>query len=75
MNPSVENSIEKSELEKRADISIEKALEIIKENIPVGEVQCVYVKGSYVQHEMNEKSDVDIFIILKSNKYLIRITF
>ena len=58
------------ELKQKAEISIEKAKETILQNIPKEEILSIYVKGSYVQGELQESSDVDIVVILKTNEYL-----
>jgi len=60
-----------SELKKKAEISLQKAKEIILRNIPIDEVSAIYVKGSYVQDELTPASDVDVVVILKSEKYLL----
>jgi predicted nucleotidyltransferase len=58
------------ELKELADISISKAKETILEHIPNDEIISIYIKGSYVQDELQPESDVDIVVILKSEKYL-----
>ena len=60
----------RQELRIKADISISKAKEIILKSIPNDEIQAIYIKGSYVQGEMQPDSDVDIVVILKNDKYL-----
>lgn len=60
----------KLNLREQADISLQKAKEIILESIPTEEIISIYVKGSYVQDELQAESDVDIVVILKSDKYL-----
>ena len=57
-------------LKERADISIQKAREIILEHIPNDEIISIYVKGSYIQGELNSESDVDIVVVLRTDKYL-----
>ena len=54
----------------RAEISLQKAKELILEHIPNKEIQAIYVKGSYIQGELKEDSDIDIVVILKTKKYL-----
>lgn len=63
----------KTELERKAINSLNSAKEIILSNIPKGEIISIYVKGSFIRREMNEKSDVDTVTILKTNKYLPKI--
>ena len=58
------------EIKEKAKISIEKAKEIILQAIPNEEILSIYVKGSYAQDELQEGSDVDIVVILKSDEYL-----
>lgn len=57
-------------LKEKARISIEKAKEIILSSIPNEEIVSVYIKGSYVQDELTPESDVDLVVILKTEKYL-----
>ncbi|MEI6238093.1 MAG: nucleotidyltransferase domain-containing protein [bacterium] len=59
-----------STLKEKADISLQKAKETILSYIPNDEILSIYVKGSYVQNELQEDSDVDVVVILKSEKYL-----
>lgn len=54
-----------------AEISLQKAKELILEHIPNEEIQAIYLKGSYVQGELQEGSDVDIVVILKTERYLL----
>lgn len=58
------------ELKEKADISLSKAKEIILEHIPNDKIISIYVKGSYVQNELQPSSDVDVVVILKSEEYL-----
>jgi predicted nucleotidyltransferase len=58
------------ELKEQADISLFKAKEIILKSIPNDEILSIYVKGSYVQDELQPDSDVDVVVILKSDGYL-----
>ena len=58
------------ELKKKADVSLSKAKEIILESIPNNEIISIYIKGSYVQNELQPSSDVDVVVILKSEEYL-----
>jgi predicted nucleotidyltransferase len=58
------------ELREKADISLSKAKEIILKSIPNEEIVSIYIKGSYVQDELQPDSDVDIVVVLKSDEYL-----
>lgn len=60
-------------IEKRAIASIIKAKQILFENVPKEKIYAIYVKGSFVRREMNEKSDVDIVPITYDNKTLEKI--
>jgi predicted nucleotidyltransferase len=62
---------------KRITPQEEKAVKVLKigkkivlENIPNEEIFAIYAKGSFIRREMNEKSDVDLFIILKTKRFL-----
>ena len=70
MNKQEQGKIEYSGLKEKAEISIEKTKELILENIPNEEIISIYVKGSYVHDELQPDSDVDIVVILKTDKYL-----
>jgi predicted nucleotidyltransferase len=59
-----------SELKTKADISLRKAKELILQTIPNEEIISIYIKGSYVQDELTSNSDVDLVVILKTEKYL-----
>ena len=58
------------ELKVQADISISEAKETVLKFIPNDEIISIYIKGSYVQHELQPDSDVDVVVILKSEEYL-----
>ena len=58
------------ELKEKADISLSKAEETILKSIPNEEIVSIYIKGSYVQDELQPDSDVDVVVILKSDEYL-----
>ena len=60
----------KTKIEESAIKSLMKGIKIILENIPKDQIIAIYVKGSFPRREMNDKSDVDTFTILKTNKYL-----
>lgn len=57
-------------LKEKADISLSKAKEFILKYIPNEEIISIYIKGSYVQNELQLDSDVDIVVILKNDEYL-----
>ncbi|MFA6295301.1 MAG: nucleotidyltransferase domain-containing protein [Candidatus Paceibacterota bacterium] len=61
------------ELKEQADVSLSKAKEIILNSIPNDEIVSIYVKGSYVQDELQPDSDVDVVVILKSEEYLLAV--
>jgi len=42
----------------------------IFENIPPEHILSIYLKGSFYQREMNEKSDVDVSVVVDEDKYL-----
>ncbi len=63
----------KTSIEKKAIKSIDKAKRILFKNIPKKKIFAVYIKGSFVRREMNEKSDVDIAPITFDNKTLEKI--
>lgn len=63
----------KTKIEEDAIKSIRKAKKILFETIPKKEIVAIYIKGSFVRREMNEKSDVDIVPIVNDNKYLSKI--
>lgn len=57
-------------LEEKAHLTIERAKELILQSIPNNEIISMYIKGSYVQKEMQPNSDIDIVVILKTEQYL-----
>lgn len=57
-------------LKHKAEISIQKAKELILQSIPNNEIISIYIKGSFVRDELVPDSDVDIVVILKSEEYL-----
>jgi len=59
-----------SNIKEQANISLSKAKETILKYIPNEEIVSIYVKGSYVQDELQPDSDVDVVVILKSDEYL-----
>ena len=64
-----ENWKDKTDIEKRAIEAVERARQLILKSVPLEELVAIYVKGSFVRRELNEKSDVDTVTILKTNKY------
>lgn len=63
----------KTKIEKAAINTLKKGKEIILKNIPKDEIIAIYVGGSFIRREMNEKSDVDLWVIVKDNKLLPKI--
>ena len=61
---------DKTEIEKKAIKSLKMGLELLLETVPRNELVAVYVKGSFLTREMNEKSDVDFVTILRTGKYV-----
>jgi len=62
-----------TKIEERAIKSIKKAKRILFEEISKEKIYSIYVKGSFVRREMNNKSDVDIVPITYDNKTLRKI--
>ena len=60
----------KSSKEEIAIDSIEKAIKTLFEFIPKEKIISIYIKGSFVRREMDEKSDVDIVPIMFDNESL-----
>lgn len=69
MNNFYHNWQNTTKLEKMGISVLKLAKKIILQNIPKEEILAIYVKGSFIRREMNEKSDVDIVTILKTTKY------
>lgn len=63
----------KTSLELVAIEALEKAIRFLLENVSKEKIAAVYIKGSFVNREMNEKSDVDIVPIAKDNETLEKI--
>ena len=59
----------KTEIEKRAIKSVEKARELVVNAIPKNKLVAIYIKGSFVRREMKKGSDVDMVPIVVENKY------
>lgn len=57
----------KTAIEKGAISSIHRAMNFLFANVPKSKIISVYIKGTFVTREMNERSDVDIVPILKDN--------
>ena len=62
----------KTSLEERAIKSIERSLDFLFSNLPKKDIVSIYIKGSFVTREMNDRSDVDIVPILRDNNVLNR---
>lgn len=60
----------KTKLEERAIKSLLVAKKLILNNIPKKQIIAIYAFGSFVRREMNEKSDVDIKVILKESHFV-----
>lgn len=60
----------KNKLEEAAIESLKVGKNIILKNIPKKEIIAIYIKGSFIRRELNEKSDVDFVTILKTGKYV-----
>lgn len=58
----------KTFVEKRAILSIKRAMSFLLVNVPKNKLISVYIKGSFVTREMKEKSDVDILPIVKDKR-------
>ena len=54
----------KTQQEIEAINSLKKLKKIILREIPKEKIVAIYVKGSFIRREMNEDSDVDVFIII-----------
>lgn len=54
----------------KAEISIQRAKELILKTIDPTAIVSIYLKGSFVQDELRPESDVDIVVILKDEEYL-----
>lgn len=61
----------KTKLEEAAINSINIAEELLFGEFPEKQIVSIYVRGSFVRREMNEESDVDIFVIIKESEYLV----
>ncbi|MBA7599193.1 hypothetical protein ES703_06220 [subsurface metagenome] len=60
----------KTKLEIEAIKTLKGAKKLILKKIPKSKINSLYVKGTFIRREMNRKSDVDIVVIVKDNKYL-----
>jgi predicted nucleotidyltransferase len=63
----------KSKLEEKAIETLIKVKRRILREIPREKIHSIYVKGSFVRREMNEKSDLDIVTIVNDNKYILNV--
>jgi len=59
----------KSELEERAIVSVQRARELVIDSVPSNALVAIYIKGSFTRREMKEGSDVDLVPIVSENKY------
>lgn len=59
----------KTKIEESAIKAIIKTKKAILNKIPKNKLVAIYIKGSFVRREMNNKSDVDIVPIVTENKY------
>lgn len=73
MNKFYDTWKDRTSLEKQGIEALEKAVKILFENIPPEKIVAIYVKGSFVNREMNEKSDVDMVPIAIDNETLLKI--
>jgi len=60
-------------LKQKAEVSVQKAKELVLASIPNDEIVSIYLKGSFVQDEMRPDSDVDVVVVLRSEEYLPKI--
>lgn len=63
----------KTELETSAIEAIKFGYKLIRDNIPKENIVSIYVGGSFVMREMDEKSDVDIALIVSDSKLVSRV--
>jgi len=56
----------KTHVEKRAILSVKRAMDFLLTNVPKDKLISVYIKGTFVTRELKEKSDVDILPIVKN---------
>lgn len=59
----------KTEIEKKAINSVEKARGLVIKSIPKDKLVAIYIKGSFARREMKKGSDVDMVPIVAENKY------
>ena len=59
----------KTIIEKRAINAIRRARKYIIESLPKNNLVAIYIKGSFVRREMNNKSDIDMVPVVTENKY------
>lgn len=60
---------DKTEIEKKAINSVEKARDLVIKAIPKDNLVAIYIKGSFARREMKKGSDVDMVPIVTENKY------
>ncbi|NYZ76906.1 hypothetical protein H0O02_01165 [Candidatus Micrarchaeota archaeon] len=59
----------KTEIERKAIKSLEKAKELVINSVPKDNLVAIYIKGSFVRREMKTGSDVDMVPIIAGNRY------
>ena len=59
----------KTEIEKKAIISVKKARELTINAIPKNKLVAIYIKGSFARREMKKRSDVDMVPIVLEDEY------
>jgi predicted nucleotidyltransferase len=59
-----------SNLELKGIDTLKDAKKLLLRNFPKNEIYSIYVKGSFIYRELNDKSDIDLLVILKHSKYL-----
>lgn len=52
---------------------LKKGMKIIFEEIPLNDIICIYLKGSFLRREMTPKSDVDVVVIVKNKSSLVKL--
>lgn len=62
-----------SNLELKGISTIISVKKLILRNFPNKEIYSIYVKGSFVYRELNERSDIDFLVILRHSKYLLKV--
>ncbi len=63
----------KTKQEEDATRSLEETKRIVLENIPNEQIVAMYVGGSFTRREMDKKSDIDTWTIVKDHKYVAKL--